>query len=65
MDSELNDLLLEIRNSFNKINSGIQSIKNVTDEDIKYLYYYFEYVEENCNDLNFYTRALRDKLEHE
>lgn len=65
MDSELNDLLLEIRNSFNRINSGIQSIKNVTDEDIKYLYYYFEYVEVNCNDLNFYTRALRDKLEHE
>jgi len=65
MNSELNDLLFEIRDSFNRINRGIQYIKNVTDEDIKYLYYYFEYVEVNCNDLNFYTRALRDKLEHE
>ena len=64
MNNELNDLLFEIRDSFNRINSGIQSIKNVTSEEIKYLYYYFEYVEVNCNDLNFYIRALRDKLEN-
>lgn len=60
MDSELNDLLFEIEDAFSRINSRIYYIKN--NEILYELFDWFKYLELDCNDLNFYTRALRDKL---
>lgn len=60
MDSELNDLLFEIEDAFSRINSRIYYIKNI--EKLNELFNCFEYLKLDCNDLNFYTRALRDKL---
>lgn len=60
MDSELNDLLFEIEDAFSRINSRIYYIKNI--EKLNELFNWFEYLKLDCNDLNFYTRALRDKL---
>lgn len=60
MDSELNDLLFEIEDAFSRINSRIYYIKN--NEILYELFDWFKYLELDCNDLIFYTRALRDKL---
>jgi hypothetical protein len=60
MHSELKDLLFEIEDSFSRINSRIYFIKNMKNLD--QLFDWFEYLKLDCNDLNFYTRALRDKL---
>lgn len=62
MIKELNDLLFEIEDSFDRINSRIKFIKNIKTQDINYIFDCFEYLKLDCNDLNFYTRALRDKL---
>ena len=62
MNSELNDLLFEIEDSFDRLNSRIKFIKNIKTQDINYIFDWFEYLKLDCNDLNFYTRALRDKL---
>lgn len=60
MDSELNDLLFEIEDAFSRINSRIYYIKNI--EKLNELFNWFEYLKLDCNDLVFYIRALRDKL---
>lgn len=60
MDNELNNLLFEIEDAFSRINSRIYYIKN--NENLYKLFDWFEYLKLDCNDLKFYTRALRDKL---
>ena len=65
MNSELNDLLFEIEDSFDRLNSRIKFIKNIKTQDINYIFDWFEYLKLDCNDLNFYTRALSDKLSEE
>lgn len=62
MNSELNDLLFEIEDSFTRINSRIKFIKDMDKIFIDDIYELFEYLKLDCNDLNFYARALRDKL---
>lgn len=63
MHSELKDLLFEIEDSIDRINSRIKLIKDVKNlYDIDTLWALFEVIKLDCNDLNFYTRALRDKL---
>lgn len=59
-DSELNDLFFEIEDAFSRINSRIYYIKNI--KNLNELFDWFEYLKLDCNDLKFYTRALRDKL---
>jgi hypothetical protein len=60
MDSELNDLYFEIEDAFSRINSRIYYIKN--NKILYDLFIWFDYLKLDCNDLKFYTRALRDKF---
>lgn len=64
MDKELKELLFEIDDTFDRLNSRIKSIKNIKEENIGFIWDFYQYLKLDFNYLNYYARALRDKLEN-
>ena len=63
MDNDLNDLFDEIEDVFSRLHDRINYIKKLDKtETIQFYWNWYEVIKLDCNDLNFYTRALRDKL---